>query len=75
VVRVNNDNTVELDLDNKRAPLVFVVSGRPGEPASLIGRSVFIEPGDCVALSIALSAVGEAEAVRRADAEEARAGG
>jgi len=65
MVRVNSDNTIELDLDNRRAPLVFVVAGRKDEAAQFVGRSIFICPEDANNLSVALAAVGEAEQERR----------
>ena len=75
MVRVDHQNdTAELALDNRRAPLVFLVSGRPGDDAEIIGRTVIMSPEDATALAVALSALGEAALVARADAQEARDG-
>jgi hypothetical protein len=73
MVRVDVD-TIELPLEGVRAPLVFVVTGRPNETAYQAGRTILVCPEDACALSVAFAALGEAAQAARADAQEARGG-
>jgi hypothetical protein len=67
MVKVNPDNSIELELENQRLPLVFVVAGRDEDKAEIIGRTVLVSPRDANALTVAFAAVGEAEQERRGE--------
>jgi len=61
-VRVNHAaDTVEVDLENTRAPLVFLVAGRPQDLAQQMGRTVYLNAKDACDLSVALMALAEAQ--------------